>query len=178
MERVSTSQLGPRSGRWSRSEFTLVTETPKLDVVRLVPTGMLSPQVSPAVKCMTDLSVQAVRCKAAPDLLGVSSPVAVLEQAERFLESTGTHVQAQVAMSHRPSRQYELPWTFFQLEPPALYSRFDLESSSIVDEFVQTEMVGFLGQPGELDTLRSVGDGSDTVLPVPVGYVVSFLVAI
>ena len=62
--------------------------------------------------------------------------------------------------------------------PAGGYSRLDLESSSIVDEFVQTEMVGFLGQPGELNSLWSVGDGSDTVLPVPVRYVVSFLVAI
>ena len=112
MGQVKTSQLGPRSGRWSRNELTLVTETPKLDTVRFVPAGMLSPQVCPAVKGMTDLSVQAVRCKAAPDLLGVSSPVAVLEQAERFLESTGTHVQAQVAVPHRSSRQYERSWTF------------------------------------------------------------------
>lgn len=79
--------------------------------------------------------------------MGVPLSITILQQAQGLLERPRAHVQAQV--------------------------RLDLQAPGIVDELVQAEMVGFFREPGEFDTFWARGDGSDAVLPVPVGYVVS-----
>lgn len=53
------------------------------------------------------------------------------------------------------------------------HSRLDPQPPCIIDKLVQPEVIRLFGQPGEFDTFRAVRDGSDAVLPVPVGYVVS-----
>lgn len=75
--------------------------------------------------------------------VGVSSSVAVLQPRQSFFIRTRTHVQAEV--------------------------RLDAQRTGIVDEFVRSKHVGFRGEPGEFNTLRSSSNWANAVLPVVVG---------
>jgi hypothetical protein len=122
----------------SLSGLTLVTETPELDIMRLVPSRVLSPQISPAAHhtdATQDESIststlqetperRSSRLKPEPERafspdpadqpgpdkgrlfmysLGVTLPVTVFQQTERFFEGSRSHVQTQV-----PVRSYRI----------------------------------------------------------------------
>lgn len=125
----------------SRISFglTLVTETPELDIMRLVPSRVLSPQISPAAHhtdATQDESIststlqetperRSFRLKPGPEpafspdpadqpgsdkrgrlsmySLGVTLPVTIFQQTERFFKGSRSHVQTQV-----PVRSYRI----------------------------------------------------------------------
>jgi hypothetical protein len=128
---ISSASTGDR--------LTLVTETPELDIMRLVPSRMLSPQISPAAHHTNVTQGESVsaststfeetperssfRLRPEPepepafspdpaeqpgadkrallnvDLLGVTLPVAIFQQTERFFERSRSHVQTQVPIT-------------------------------------------------------------------------------
>jgi hypothetical protein len=212
----------------SRSLFglTLVTETPELDIMRLVPPRMLSPQISPAVHDATQgesiststfeetSARSSFRLEPEPAdrpgddkggclsmySLGVTLPVTVFQQTERFFERPRSHVQTQVPGTiHRirVSRDvrsglvsYRHSCSHLTLVPKGTQieekgarqktfkdSRLNPQPPCIINKLVQSKMIRFLGQPGEFDTFGTVRDGSYAVLPVPVGYVVACVFA-
>ncbi|KAI3483926.1 hypothetical protein L1887_53082 [Cichorium endivia] len=74
--------------------------------------------------------------------VGVTGAVAVFEPRERLFVGAGAHVDAEVGLYFEPA--------------------------AVVDELVCAKVVGFGREPGELDALGALRDGTDAVLPVVV----------
>lgn len=118
----------------------LIAESPKLDVVGLVSSGVLAPEVGP---------------------VGVARAVAVLDPRQRLLVRSRSHCKSRLVSQTRPTLKDR--WTGLTVQAQV---GLDSQSSSVVDELVRAELVGLCRQPGELGSHGSVLDGADSVLPV------------